>query len=138
MRFDSSVGAVVFKGSKFLLLKYAAGHWGFVKGHVEIGETKEETLMRELREETGVTDAVIIPGFSEEIGYYFRDKVLVSKKVNFLLIESMTDKVVLSDEHVSYAWLSYESALKKLSFETTRNVLRKAKKFLELSKEQSE
>ena len=88
MRFDESVGAVVFKGSKFLVLEYSAGHWDFVKGHIEGSETNSETLMRELFEETGITDAVIIPGFSEVIGYYFRDKVLVSKKVTFLLVKS--------------------------------------------------
>ncbi|HLE06865.1 MAG TPA: NUDIX domain-containing protein [Candidatus Nanoarchaeia archaeon] len=139
MRFDESVGAVVVKGGKFLLLKYSAGHWEFVKGHIESGETKEATLMRELMEETGITDAVIIPGFSEVVGYYFRDKVLVSKKVTFLLVKSGTDKVTLSDEHTSYAWLSYDDAFKRLTFEGARNVLSKAKDFLDnLSERQSE
>ena len=28
--------------------------WGFPKGHMEMGETEEETALRELREETGI------------------------------------------------------------------------------------
>jgi hypothetical protein len=48
---EVSVGAVVFTGEKnkrqYLLLHYPSGHFDFPKGHVEVGETEEETLRRE-------------------------------------------------------------------------------------------
>ena len=55
-----SAGAIIFRvdrttGQKlFLLLHYPEGHWEFVKGHVEEGETKEMTTKRECEEETGI------------------------------------------------------------------------------------
>jgi 8-oxo-dGTP pyrophosphatase MutT (NUDIX family) len=137
MNFEESVGAVVFHKDSFLVLKYGAGHWGFVKGHIEEGETKKETLMRELEEETGVTDAEVIPGFEEGIGYYFhKGRVLVSKKVTFFLLKSSAKKIKLSHEHVDFDWLPFDKAVDKLSFDNTKRVLRKAKDFL-LSRQHS-
>ena len=128
MKFEESVGGVVVNGDKFLLLKYTQAHWGFVKGHIEPGETKEETLRRELEEETGITDAVIITEFKEEIGYYFKN---TSKKVTFFLIKTNINEIALSsDEHVDYAWLTFDKALERLSFENTKRLLMKAKTFL--------
>ena len=134
MKFVISAGAVVFYKDKFLLLEYS-NHWGFVKGHIEKGETPEETVMRELEEEAGITDARIIPGFKETIGYYYREgQTLVSKKVIFFLIQSFTDKVKISYEHKGYAWLPYDEALKKLTFENARRILKKAHKFIQEAK----
>ena len=58
---EKSCGAVVFlktlEETKYLLLQYEAGHWDFVKGNVEPEESEKETVLRELQEETGITDA---------------------------------------------------------------------------------
>ena len=131
MKFEESVGAVVVCSDKFLLLQYTEGHWGLVKGHIEKGETKEETVMRELEEETGVTDAELITDFEETIGYYIKRKELISKKVTFFLIKTTVEKISLAiGEHVDYAWLDYEQALMKLTFENVKRVLTKAKEYL--------
>ena len=54
---EKSCGAVIFHKKeeliRYLLLNYAAGHWDFVKGNVEPNETEKETVVRELKEETG-------------------------------------------------------------------------------------
>jgi bis(5'-nucleosidyl)-tetraphosphatase len=63
---EKSIAAVVYNQNEYLLLKYGLGHWEFVKGHIEKGETEKETIMRELEEETGITDASIIEGFKEK------------------------------------------------------------------------
>jgi len=48
------------EGYRFLLVKHAqADYWGFPKGHQEIGESDVETALRELAEETGITDCEI-------------------------------------------------------------------------------
>ena len=135
---EKSVGAVVFnkaKETRFLLLHYPAGHWGFLKGHVEAGENEEQTLQREIKEETGLANVEIVPGFRQCTKYFFkRDKETVFKEVIFYLVKSPGDKVRLSFEHQGFLWLAFEEAMKKLSFKNTKNVLKKAKAFLQEKK----
>ncbi len=132
---EKSCGAVVFikKGEQtsYLLLNYAARHWDFVKGNVEQGETEKQTVTRELKEETSITDAQFIDGFREPIAYFYRRQGLtVHKEVVFFVIESHTEKVELSFEHVGYVWLDYKNAMEKLTFKNAKDVLKKAHDFL--------
>jgi mutator protein MutT len=57
-----SVGAVVVDGERVLLAKRGneplKGRWSLPGGGVEIGETLENALMREVREETGLVVSV--------------------------------------------------------------------------------
>lgn len=49
------VGGVVFNSkNEVLLLRDRSGYWVFPKGHIDSGETSEATVVREVREETGV------------------------------------------------------------------------------------
>jgi len=130
---EKSCGAVIFKDGKYLLLKYGWGHWGFVKGHIEEGENIEETLFREAEEEAGIKrdDLILIDGFREKISYFYtKDGRRIYKEVIYLLAESKTFDVRLSYEHTAYEWLDYENALKKITYENDRSVLRKAHEFL--------
>jgi 8-oxo-dGTP pyrophosphatase MutT (NUDIX family) len=131
---EKSCGAVVYsKGSEvnYLLLQYEAGHWDFVKGNVEEGETEKDTTVRELREETGIADAQFIEGFREKIAYFYkRQGSTVYKEVIFFLMEAKSTKVKLSFEHVGFDWLPYERAMEKLTFKNAREVLQKTHKFL--------
>lgn len=54
-------GVVVDGAGRVLLVRYRSGAWAFPKGHVEPGETLEQTAVREVREETGVAAAVLAP-----------------------------------------------------------------------------
>ena len=132
---EKSCGAVIFNkkddATKYLLLNYAAGHWDFVKGNVEVNESEKETVIRELREETGITEAQFIDGFREEIVYFYRRQGLtVRKEVVFFIMEAYTDKVELSFEHIGYIWLDYQHAMEKLTFKNAKDVLQKARDFL--------
>ncbi len=131
---EKSCGAVVYNKTpetKYLLLQYEAGHWDFVKGNVEQGETEKQTTVRELGEETGIIDAKFIEGFRQKIGYYYkRQGSTVYKEVVFFLMESPSPKVTLSFEHIGYAWLTYKEAMEKLTFKNARDVLQKACDYL--------
>ena len=132
---EKSCGAVVFikkeASTKYLLLNYAAGHWDFVKGNVEPNESEKETVTRELKEETSITEAQFIDGFKETIAYFYRRQGLtVHKEVVFFLIESHTEKVELSFEHIGYTWLDYQQSMEKLTFKNAKDVLQKAHDFL--------
>ncbi len=131
MRNELSIGGVVYNKGSYLLLKYGLGHWGFVKGHVEKGESDKETLLRELREETGIVDGKIVDGFMKEITYFFRDKgELVKKKVRYYIVLTNKREVVLSFEHNDYKWLPYDEALKQLTFKSSKEVLEEAHNFI--------
>ena len=117
---------------KYLLLHYEAGHWGFVKGEVEEDESEEDTVRRELEEETGITDAQFIRDFRGEISYFYRRAgQAIYKQVTYFLVQVESSVVRLSYEHVGYAWLSYRQALEKLTFKNAKNVLKKAHEFLQ-------
>lgn len=132
---EKSCGAVVFKRDgevEYLLLHYEAGHWDYVKGQVEQDESEKDTVTRELKEETGITDARFVEGFREEISYsYRRGGRTVHKEVIFFLIETKDSNVKLSYEHVGYEWLNYEKAMAKLTFANAKKVMAKAHEFLE-------
>ena len=131
---EKSCGLVVFNSNKILLLKYSAndtqgegGHWDFPKGHVESNETEIETALRELEEETGITNAELIDGFRHSISYtFYRKSKPLSKKVIFFLAGTVEKKVTLSHEHIDYAWLEFDNALEKLTYDNARQILKKA------------
>jgi bis(5'-nucleosidyl)-tetraphosphatase len=135
---EKSCGAVVVLTNtepKYLLLHYEAGHWDFVKGNVEPNESEKDTVIRELREETGIVDARFVEGFREKIEYFYRRQgTTIHKEVIFFLIETHTETVKLSYEHVGYTWLNYKHALEKLTFKNAKDVLRKAHKLLKARK----
>lgn len=135
---ETSAGAVIFlrkdKKIYFLLLHYVAGHWDLVKGHVEKGETLKETIVREVKEETGIEDLKFIPGFQEKTEYSFKSNRVGGKtafKINKLfLAETKKEEINLSFEHTDFVWLPYHQALEKITFGKTKKVLKKAMKFL--------
>ena len=100
---EKSCGVVLFNSDKFLLLQHnnkdgrVEGHWDFPKGHVESGEEEIDTALRELKEETDIDDAEIIPNFKQFIDYKIsKGSVPVSKKVVFFLAITRVWDVSLS------------------------------------------
>ena len=130
---EKSCGLVVFNSNKILLLKYSVnntqgegGHWDFPKGHVEQNETELETALRELEEETGISKVEIIDNFRHSISYTFsRRSESISKEVIFFLASTVEKRVTLSHEHIAYAWLDFNNALEKLTYENARQILKK-------------
>ena len=133
---ERSAGAVLFNdiGSsrKYLLLRYPAGHWDFPKGNMEKGESEGQTVLREVKEETGLDDVKLIDGFRRRIEYFYRrDRKSVHKEVVFLLAETKKDAVKLSFEHQAYGWFSFHEALERVTYNNSRRILQQARKYLE-------
>lgn len=128
----TAAGFVIFYGREnpeFLLLhSYRWNYWGFPKGWVE-DENLLEAAFREVFEETGLKPKVI-PGFHEVITYSYNDNEQINKSVHYFLGESVSKKVVLSEEHDDYCWAVYDDALSLLTYETDRYILKKANDFL--------
>lgn len=142
---EKSAGAVIFRQDqntiKYLLLHYPSSvkakksYWDFPKGHVDPGESDEQTAKREVREETGLEDIQFVDGFKESIKYFFRfEGKSVFKIVVYFLAETKTEEIKISSEHIGFAWHDYETTLAAISFKNSKEVLEKANEFLTTAK----
>jgi 8-oxo-dGTP pyrophosphatase MutT (NUDIX family) len=133
MNTEISAGTIVFRQHPtrhYLLLDYGS-HWDFPKGHIEPGEAPEVTARRELLEETGIAEALFVPGYRAQIRYWYRRAgTRMQKDAIFFLAEAGSDAVSLSREHCGYLWLSYDAALRRLTFKSARNLLAAAEQLL--------
>ena len=128
----------MFNSSKVLLLRHSSvssrggGHWDFPKGHIDDGETEIQTALRELEEETGIANVVVVDGFRDTITYTFPSgQERIGKEVVFFLATTKESKVRLSHEHIDYSWLDFDSAFSRLTYDNARLILRNAIKFYE-------
>ena len=132
--YENSCGAIVFNENteKILLVRMHNGNWGFPKGHIENNETKEETAIREVHEETNV-NIKIIPDFEREIKYIPNEKTI--KKVTiFAGITQEEDVKIDTFEIEAFQWCTYEEALKLVTYKLQKDVLEKARKVFVKSK----
>lgn len=154
---EKSAGAIIFRKDAgniyYLLLHYPSknrrgGHWEFAKGHVEEGENEEETVKREVFEETGLNDLKIAPGFKKHIKYFFRqykenitaeDKKKgkspwIFKLVTFFVAETKIKDIKISPEHQGFLWLPIDEAIKKTTFKNSKKLLKEADEFVHSKK----
>lgn len=104
-----SCGVVPFRTvngeREFLILLQSNNCWSFPKGHMDAGESEEETSLRELREETGLT-ARLVPEARVELGYDVRP--LVRKEVVLFLGEVHGEPVLQEGEIRAHRWVKRE------------------------------
>jgi len=139
MKQEKSAGAVIYYIADeplFLLLQNTlkTTYWEFPKGKIEENEEVEETVKREVKEETELKNLEIIQGFRHTLKWFFKFKgELISKEAIYLLIRIQKedkDKVGINHEHEKFEWMSYETAIQKIQIKSNRNLLEKAYKFI--------
>lgn len=137
MKYEKSCGAVIFRPGQTGKLLFLAvqskvhGHWGFPKGHVEAGETEEETAIREVREETGL-EIAICQGFRTTSHY--QSAMDTQKEVVFFPASpDRTDVRMQYEEIEAYRWVEFQELWQLLTFETDKKVLKEVLRFLETS-----
>lgn len=130
MQYEKSCGAIVYRkfhgNTELLLIKNAnGGHWSFPKGHVEPGETEEETALREIKEETDI-DVALVPGFREVITY--TPKKDICKDVIYFLGKALTyDYTPQESEVAQIKWVEINHANSILNYDNDRQLVNKAK-----------
>ena len=135
MEHEKSCGAVVFTrtegGIRYLMVRSVWGNWGFPKGHVEEGETEEETALREIYEETNLR-VTLLEGFRETDEYLLRRKENAGKQVVYFCGEYPPDGQVRvqASEIMSAEAVPLEKGLRLLRYESARKILRKADEFI--------
>lgn len=100
--------------------------WSLPKGHIEAGETPEETAVREVAEETGIIARVVEP--IGAIDYWFvADNRRVHKTVHHFLLDTVGG--ALSDEDVEVtevAWMPLGELDEVLAYADERRLVRHA------------
>ncbi len=129
---EKSCGAVIVYerwGEWFYLLeRMVKGHVSLCKGHVENDESEHETAIREIREETGL-EVELLDSFRESIQYSpFPGSV---KTVVFFLARAAgMDTMAQPEEVKEILWLPEIDAVRALTYDSDRDILRKAAAFL--------
>jgi 8-oxo-dGTP pyrophosphatase MutT (NUDIX family) len=130
---ETSAGGVVFRMSEgaplFLLIRDSYKNWGFPKGHLESGEQPEAAALREVSEETGLSD-LSLRGLIDTIDWHFRFRGrLIHKICHFFLMEtgSSSTSPQRAEGITACRWLRFEDAEELISYTNARDVLRRAR-----------
>lgn len=133
---EKSCGVVPFSVRdgeiRYLLIRTKNGVCGFPKGHMENGETEEETAVRETVEETSVVPR-LLQGFRREHGYELKNGN--AKTVTYFVGEFGTENPRKNGdfEDFEYLLLPFDEAIRALTFENTKELLTEADEFIKTS-----
>ncbi len=104
--------------------------WSLPKGHIEKGETHEQTAVREVKEETGL-DARIVDTLGEVVYFYRRPKGLTRKVVYHFLMEYTGGEFGPPNWEVDEVrWVHIDQADTLLSYKNDLAIVQKAKERL--------
>lgn len=107
--FRKSCGVIPYrwneKEKEFLILLQTNNCWSFPKGHMEAGETEQQTALRELHEETGLR-SVLISG--ETVVLEYDIPPYTRKQVVLFLCEVEGTVVTQKSEVLHHRWVNVD------------------------------
>ncbi|MBI2019489.1 NUDIX domain-containing protein [Candidatus Daviesbacteria bacterium] len=136
MKREFSAGGIVFNSNRQVLVTQHSQnkHWSFPKGLLDHPEqTTEESALREVKEEGGVEAEIIGKvGYSKYVYTFKGEKIF--KVVTYFLMKYVSGDIKDHDWEVSaIGWFEPEEALKKLTFNQDKELLKKAIEVMEVS-----
>ena len=136
MQRETSCGAVVFTlcggERRYVIVRGKKGFFGFPKGHMEAGETEQETALREIKEETGLS-VQLIDGFRTEDEHpLIREgkPETIKKIIYFAAVYENQETHAQESEITEIRLMTYEEAMKAFQFESSKRILAEANAFL--------
>lgn len=141
MKFEFSAGGIVFKrenNSLFILVSQHSQHhgWVFPKGLIGDREDnkhqgKEETAVREVKEETGI-DAEIIEAIKPVVYWYVFDGEKRKKTVYYYIMKYIGgDFEERDDEMEAVEWFPSDAVEDKLTYKSDKEVWKEARPIIE-------
>lgn len=102
------------------------------KGHIEKGESARETALREVAEESGYADLGIIADLGHQmVEFDYKGTHVIRDERYFLMHLGSARRIERQDKELQFipVWLSWDEALKELTFEAEREWVRRARTF---------
>lgn len=108
---EIAAGGVVYRkkngGVEIQLIEDRFGKITLAKGRMEDGETTEQTALREIAEETGITGRIVEPLAVVRYQYKSEERGTVDKEVHYYLVEADGGKLQAQAEEIGgVAWHS--------------------------------
>lgn len=129
---EYTAGGVVFRRLdekiEILMIQDRLGRWTIPKGHVEEGESLEQTALREVAEETGLTQFRLGEKLDKLHFFYRKEGKLIFMTTHVFLMEALgdTDAVIPEDSEgiVDAKWFDSEEALGLIEYRDTERLFR--------------
>lgn len=121
---EPTSGGIVFRHGKdnqveILLIQDAKDRWTIPKGHIEEGETAQQTAKREIGEEAGLKKVEVL-GWLGKIHFRYRriDKlVLMTTQIYLVKAKGDTNDIKKEEWMNDIGWFSFHDALDKIEYE---------------------
>ena len=133
---EPTAGGIIFRHPKdggeieILLIQDAKDRWTIPKGHIEPGETAQQTARREIGEEVGLYDIEIL-GWLGKIHFRYRriDKlVLMTTQIYLVRAGKDADNIRNEGWMNDLKWLPFSEALDLIEYEDIGKLMLLAKK----------
>ncbi len=130
MELPIKVQGVMYSKSKdkleYLIIKRCeadGGFWQGVTGTLEEGETLNDCLIREIKEELGITKIKNISSLKQTLQWAKKTGFMITEYVFAVKLDKRV-KVTLSEEHDEYKWCGFNEAYNTLGKDNNKNTLK--------------
>jgi len=121
---EPTAGGIVFRhgetgGVEILLIQDAKDRWTIPKGHIEEGETAQQTAKREIGEEAGLKEVDVL-GWLGKIHFRYRriDKlVLMTTQIYLVRAKGDTNAIQKEEWMNGIKWFTFHDALDAIEYE---------------------
>jgi len=127
----TAIGAILYnpKLEKILILENSfggGGWWGYPKGGLHKNESMTNCLLREIKEETNLSDVSILYYLGFINHKYMKDSFTLRKTTTYYYLVYTNDRnIVISDEHNNFKWVTKNQANKFIKANNLKFVLNK-------------
>ena len=135
---EATAGGVIYRinrygGLEILLVADHFDRWTIPKGHIEEGETAQETAIREIGEEAGVHQLEPICWLGKIHFRYRRENILVLMSTQIYLFKALgdTNDIQKEDWMNGIKWFSYDKAVDIIAYRDIAKLIRLGRRRLE-------